>query len=220
MSPTAHAPKGFALAVILHSILTSLGLGWATWILIIPVAWLSHWVVDAVPHWEFIHFGTRRQFEEALAVDPKIRIKAIGLWPVTRRDGRDRLAADEHNGELADPKPLEIFKLAGLLGAADVLLAVIMALVIAVLWYRDLPIFGLIGLWGAGWAVMPDLLLFPPLYKRLIKYDWFWAIDYTHHWIHTVVVAYSERWVGALFELPAIAFFIWLCVHVHPLVAH
>lgn len=210
MAPSVHSPKGFWLALLLLRLLEPFGLAWLAWALVPFACWVAHWLADIIIHFEFIHTGSRKQFKKALKKDPKNKIKAIGLWPILNSNGRCALACIDPS--LASPRPLDIFARAMIFGILDVLAAGLLALWLA--WhYANTPVTALIGLWGAAWAVAPDILLFRPIYERLIGQNWFWRLDYFHHWIHTRVLAYEWRWWGLAIQISAMLIFIYLALH-------
>lgn len=211
MAPTVHSPQGFAISKLLVFCFMALGLShgvswWLAFALIPPVCWVAHWIFDMFPHYEFIMTSTLDQFLKALEGDPKIRIKVVGLRPVFQRDGRERL-----DPSLAHPKALYIFTGAMRAGMIDVLVAVGFALWLASL-HPNQPEVALLGLWGAMWAVMPDLILFKPFWERTINSRFFWSLDYLHHFIHCRVMAYDMRWIGLTNQLAAMVLMLYLAV--------
>lgn len=214
MAPTVHAAQGASIASFYYFACVRMGLSHDTSIglalgLIPPTCWIAHWAIDRIPHYEFVHTGSNEEFEDAMAGDPKNRIKAVGLRSLFAKNQRQELAKEQP--DLAFPRPLTIFKKAMLFGVFDIFLSGLLALWLASQFMNERQV-ALLILWGAAWAVMPDLVLFGPIYQRLIKRDWFWKLDYFHHWVHVRVLAYDWRYLGLAFQVVATLLFIWLAL--------
>ena len=209
-SPIVHSQQGLGIAGLLLKFafptLNAFGLGWTLPLIIAVIGYFAHLPLDCVPHADTVVYGSDEDFDQSMALDPKKWTKEVGLWPVFTPGSRETLR--KSHPQVADPPPVDVTPWPMTLALYDV--AVAFLVTVAWLWpYLQDPFTWICLGAGAFGAVLPDLVLAKPIHRRLIKYDWFWRLDYLHHWVHASVMLRKDRIAGTIIQIILFGLFGW-----------